>query len=70
TTGALAGPHAEEQLVLLERIVTNVDKLNDSLDELNDRLREINSLNQDVVLLREIWRNLERNIQFHLRSTG
>lgn len=58
----------ERQSLLLERIIKNVDLLNDALLELDRSVAEINSHNADVTIAAQMWANYGRNTAFNLQS--
>ena len=51
----MENPHEERQSLLLERIIKNVDLLNDALLELDRSVAEINAHNQDITIAAELW---------------
>ncbi|CAG8554806.1 10960_t:CDS:2 [Dentiscutata heterogama] len=65
-TKSVENPHEEQQKTLLNRIVSNVKKLNDVLEEMNGRIQEINEYNRDIVILSQFWTNYNRNATFNL----
>lgn len=56
----------ERQTLLLERIIKNVDLLNDALQELNRSVAEINNHNQEITIVAEMWNGYHRNVEFNL----
>ncbi|RIB28910.1 DASH complex subunit Dad4-domain-containing protein [Gigaspora rosea] len=65
-TKSVENPHEEQQKTLLNRIVSNVKKLNDVLEDMNSRIQEINEYNRDIVVLSQFWTNYNRNATFNL----
>lgn len=62
-------PNQEErQALLLERIIKNVDLLNDALQELNRSVASINNRNQDTTIVAEMWNGYRRNVDFNLQN--
>ncbi|CAD0013367.1 hypothetical protein D6D18_04484 [Aureobasidium pullulans] len=62
-------PHEHQQNVLLSRIITNVEKLNEAVMMLNKSLQEININNMDVELVAQMFKNYQSNVLFHLEAT-
>lgn len=58
----------ERQALLLERIIKNVDLLNDALQELNRSVASINNRNQDTTIVAEMWNGYRRNVEFNLHN--
>lgn len=54
--------------MLLERIIKNVDLLNEALQELNRSVAEINNQNQETTIVSEMWNGYRRNVEFNLRN--
>lgn len=54
--------------MLLERIIKNVDLLNDALQELNRSVAEINNHNQEITIVAEMWNGYHRNVEFNLQN--
>lgn len=46
--------------MLLERIIKNVDLLNDAMVELTRSMAEINEFNQRVTIVSELWEGVSR----------
>ncbi|KAI5199300.1 hypothetical protein E4T39_06360 [Aureobasidium subglaciale] len=61
-------PHEHQQNVLLSRIITNVEKLNEAVMMLNKSLQEININNMDVELVAQMFKNYQSNVLFHLEG--
>ncbi|PWN96098.1 DASH complex, subunit Dad4 [Tilletiopsis washingtonensis] len=64
----MENPHEERQSLLLERIIKNVDLLNDALLELDRSVAEINAHNQDITIAAELWEGYRRNVAFNLTN--
>ncbi|KAF1983697.1 hypothetical protein K402DRAFT_337902 [Aulographum hederae CBS 113979] len=62
-------PHEHQQSLLLSRIITNVEKLNESIMVLNKSLQEINIQNMNVELVAQMFKNYQSNVLFHLEAT-
>ncbi|KAI9861936.1 MAG: hypothetical protein M1813_005006 [Trichoglossum hirsutum] len=65
----MESPHEHQQNLLLSRIITNVEKLNEAVMMLNKNLQEINIHNVDVELVAQMFRNYQSNVLFHLEAT-
>ncbi|RUS31457.1 DASH complex subunit Dad4 [Jimgerdemannia flammicorona] len=65
----MENPHEEQQNALLNRIIVNVQKLNDVVTEMTDRLQEINEHNRDIALIAQMWGNYNRSVLVQLEST-
>ncbi|KAK6614813.1 dash complex subunit dad4 [Botrytis cinerea] len=65
----LENPHEHQQNLLLSRIITNVEKLNEAIMLLNKNLQEINNANTNVVLVADMFKNYQSNVLFHLEAT-
>ncbi|PKI85472.1 hypothetical protein MVES1_000120 [Malassezia vespertilionis] len=65
---AITNPYEERQTLLLERIIKNVDLLNEALLELNRSLSEINTHNQEITIVSEMWNGYHRNVDFNLQN--
>ncbi|EEB08851.1 DASH complex subunit Dad4 [Schizosaccharomyces japonicus yFS275] len=63
-------PMEEQQNAILERIINNLGKLNDSVITLNKKLQQVNMANMNVELASQMWANYARNAVFHLEETG
>ncbi|KAH6688006.1 DASH complex subunit Dad4 [Plectosphaerella plurivora] len=55
--------------LLLSRIITNVEKLNESIVVMNQSLQEINIQNMNVELVAQMFKNYQSNVLFHLEAT-
>ncbi|PWN52149.1 DASH complex, subunit Dad4 [Violaceomyces palustris] len=64
----MENPHEERQSLLLERIIKNVDLLNDALIELDRSVAEINEHNQAITIVGELWEGYRRNAAFNLQN--
>ncbi|KAI4722706.1 hypothetical protein E4T48_00993 [Aureobasidium sp. EXF-10727] len=64
----MESPHEHQQNVLLSRIITNVEKLNEAVMMLNKSLQEININNMDVELVAQMFKNYQSNVLFHLEG--
>lgn len=54
--------------MLLERIIKNVDLLNDAMVELTRSMSEINEFNQRVTIVSELWEGVSLEVQCSLRD--
>ncbi|THV90770.1 hypothetical protein D6D02_05969 [Aureobasidium pullulans] len=66
----MESPHEHQQNVLLSRIITNVEKLNEAVMMLNKSLQEININNMDVELVAQMFKNYQSNVLFHLEGSS
>ncbi|KAL7971146.1 DASH complex subunit Dad4 [Trichoderma sp. SZMC 28014] len=62
-------PHEHQQNLLLSRIITNVEKLNEAVVVMNKSLQEINVQNMNVELVAQMFKNYQSNVLFHLEAT-
>ncbi|KAK4043390.1 DASH complex, subunit Dad4, partial [Parachaetomium inaequale] len=62
-------PHEHQQNLLLSRIITNVEKLNESIVVMNKTLQEINIQNMNIELVAQMFKNYQSNVLFHLEAT-
>ncbi|PKK47896.1 hypothetical protein CI102_7836 [Trichoderma harzianum] len=62
-------PHEHQQNLLLSRIITNVEKLNEAIVVMNKSLQEINVQNMNVELVAQMFKNYQSNVLFHLEAT-
>ncbi|KAK1988027.1 DASH complex subunit Dad4 [Colletotrichum cereale] len=62
-------PHEHQQNLLLSRIITNVEKLNEAVVVMNKALQEINIQNMNVELVAQMFKNYQSNVLFHLEAT-
>ncbi|GAB7339451.1 hypothetical protein MBLNU457_6080t1 [Dothideomycetes sp. NU457] len=65
----MESPHEHQQTLLLSRIITNVEKLNEAVMVLNKSLQEINVQNMNVELVAQMFKNYQSNVLFHLEAT-
>ncbi|KAI9719707.1 MAG: Nuclear actin-protein involved in chromatin remodeling [Chrysothrix sp. TS-e1954] len=65
----MESPHEHQQNVLLSRIITNVEKLNEAIVVLNKTLQETNIQNMNVELVAQMFKNYQSNVLFHLEAT-
>ncbi|KAL2046672.1 hypothetical protein ABVK25_011644 [Lepraria finkii] len=65
----MESPHEYQQSLLLTRIITNVEKLNEAVMVLNKNLQEINIQNMNVELVAQMFKNYKSNVLFHLEAT-
>ncbi|KAJ9092175.1 hypothetical protein QFC20_007448 [Naganishia adeliensis] len=64
----MENPHEEKQVVLLERIIKNVEKCNESIAELNQCFGEIIQSNE-VSVTSALFQNYSRNVVYNLEAT-
>ncbi|VTT66223.1 unnamed protein product [Fusarium fujikuroi] len=62
-------PHEHQQNLLLSRIITNVEKLNEAIVVMNKSLQDINIQNMNVELVAQMFKNYQSNVLFHLEAT-
>lgn len=65
----MESPHEHQQSLLLSRIITNVEKLNEAIVVMNKSLQEINVQNMNVELVAQMFKNYQSNVLFHLEAT-
>ncbi|KAL1954513.1 hypothetical protein VTO42DRAFT_1073 [Malbranchea cinnamomea] len=65
----MESPHEQQQSILLSRIISNVEKLNEAIMVLNRSLQEVNVQNMDVELVAQMFKNYQSNVLFHLEAT-
>ncbi|KAL7950069.1 DASH complex subunit Dad4 domain-containing protein [Trichoderma barbatum] len=65
----MESPHEHQQNLLLSRIITNVEKLNEAIVVMNKSLQEINVQNMNVELVAQMFKNYQSNVLFHLEAT-
>ncbi|KAJ5633404.1 DASH complexsubunit Dad4 [Penicillium lividum] len=81
----MESPHEHQQSVLLSRIITNVEKLNEAVMAMNkglqvwthpllhgaiiDKSKEVNIQNMNVELVAQMFKNYQSNVLFHLEAT-
>ncbi|QBZ58868.1 hypothetical protein PoMZ_03826 [Pyricularia oryzae] len=64
----MESPHEHQQNLLLSRIITNVEKLNEAIVVMNKSLQEINIQNMNVELVAQMFKNYQSNVLFHLEG--
>ncbi|KAI5453059.1 hypothetical protein NCC49_006088 [Naganishia albida] len=64
----MENPHEEKQAMLLERIIKNVEKCNESIVELNQCFGEIIQSNE-VSVTSALFQNYSRNVVYNLEAT-
>ncbi|KAK3369066.1 DASH complex subunit Dad4, partial [Lasiosphaeria ovina] len=62
-------PHEHQQSLLLSRIITNVEKLNEAIVVMNKALQDINIQNMNIELVAQMFKNYQSNVLFHLEGT-
>ncbi|UZP42459.1 hypothetical protein NXS19_010275 [Fusarium pseudograminearum] len=65
----MESPHEHQQNLLLSRIITNVEKLNEAVMVMNKSLQDINIQNMNVELVAQMFKNYQSNVLFHLEAT-
>ncbi|KAK3318428.1 DASH complex subunit Dad4 [Apodospora peruviana] len=65
----LESPHEHQQNLLLSRIITNVEKLNEAIVVMNKTLQDINIQNMNIELVAQMFKNYQSNVLFHLEAT-
>ncbi|KAK2753310.1 DASH complex subunit dad4 [Onygenales sp. PD_40] len=65
----MESPHEHQQSLLLSRIITNVEKLNEAVMVLNKSLQDVNVQNLQVELVAQMFKNYQSNVLFHLEAT-
>ncbi|KAH8924506.1 hypothetical protein BT69DRAFT_1349376 [Atractiella rhizophila] len=63
-------PHEDQQVVILKRIQTNVDKLLSATVHLSEALATVNAYNEKTVEVAELWRSYGRGVSFNLGREG
>ncbi|KAJ9602831.1 DASH complex subunit dad4 [Cladophialophora chaetospira] len=66
----MESPHEQQQTLLLSRIITNIEKLNEAVMMMNRNLQEVNIQNMNVELVAQMFKNYQSNVLFHLEATG
>ncbi|KAK4193878.1 DASH complex subunit Dad4 [Podospora australis] len=66
----MESPHEHQQNLLLSRIVTNVEKLNEAIVIMNRNLQDINIQNMNIELVAQMFKNYQSNVLFHLEATN
>ncbi|KAF5647115.1 DASH complex subunit dad4 [Fusarium sp. NRRL 52700] len=64
----MESPHEHQQNLLLSRIITNVEKLNEAVVVMNKSLQDINIQNMNVELVAQMFKNYQSNVLFHLEE--
>ncbi|KIW64385.1 hypothetical protein PV04_09322 [Phialophora macrospora] len=67
--GIMESPHEQQQSLLLSRIITNIEKLNEAVVMMNRSLQEVNIQNMNVELVAQMFKNYQSNVLFHLEAT-
>ncbi|KEF51633.1 uncharacterized protein A1O9_12268, partial [Exophiala aquamarina CBS 119918] len=62
-------PHEQQQSLLLSRIITNIEKLNEAVAMMNKNLQEVNVQNMNVELVAQMFKNYQSNVLFHLEGS-
>ncbi|KAE8388667.1 DASH complex subunit Dad4 [Aspergillus alliaceus] len=65
----MESPHEHQQAVILSRIISNIEKLNESIMAMNKSLQEVNIQNMNVELVAQMFKNYQSNVLFHLEAT-
>ncbi|KAI0103139.1 DASH complex subunit Dad4 [Nemania sp. FL0031] len=65
----MESPHEHQQNLLLSRIITNVEKLNEAIVVMNKSLQQINVQNMNIELVAQMFKNYQSNVLFHLEAT-
>ncbi|KIW44105.1 uncharacterized protein PV06_05139 [Exophiala oligosperma] len=65
----MESPHEQQQSLLLSRIITNIEKLNEAVAMMNRNLQEVNVQNMNVELVAQMFKNYQSNVLFHLEAT-
>ncbi|KAF9055237.1 hypothetical protein BDZ89DRAFT_937639, partial [Hymenopellis radicata] len=65
----MENPHAEQQAVLLERILKNSSKCTETILELNRCLEQILEANASVKTAAELSNKYRKNVQYNLEAT-
>ncbi|KAK0751089.1 DASH complex subunit Dad4 [Schizothecium vesticola] len=65
----MESPHEHQQNLLLSRIITNVEKLNEAIVVMNRTLQDINVQNMNIELVAQMFKNYQSNVLFHLEAT-
>lgn len=65
----MESPHEQQQSLLLSRIITNIEKLNEAVMVMNKSLQEVNIQNMNVELVAQMFKNYQSNVLFHLEAT-
>ncbi|KIY03869.1 uncharacterized protein Z520_00560 [Fonsecaea multimorphosa CBS 102226] len=65
----MESPHEQQQSLLLSRIITNIEKLNEAVMMMNRNLQDVNVQNMNVELVAQMFKNYQSNVLFHLEAT-
>lgn len=65
----MESPHEHQQNLLLSRIVTNIERLNEAVIVMNRSLQAVNIQNMNVELVAQMFKNYQSNVLFHLEAT-
>ncbi|KAI1615093.1 putative DASH complex subunit Dad4 [Exophiala viscosa] len=65
----MESPHEQQQSLLLSRIITNIEKLNEAVAMMNKNLQDVNVQNMNVELVAQMFKNYQSNVLFHLEAT-
>ncbi|KAK0190968.1 DASH complex subunit Dad4 [Armillaria mellea] len=65
----MENPHAEQQAVLLERILKNSSKCTETISELNRCLEQILRANASVKIAADLTTKYRKNVQYNLEAT-
>ncbi|KAM0791515.1 hypothetical protein ACM66B_005966 [Microbotryomycetes sp. NB124-2] len=63
-------PYEQEQQKILGRIVTTLEKLNESILALNHAVAETNVYNSTSSEIVELWTTYTRNVKFNLQLSN
>ncbi|KAI1624011.1 DASH complex subunit Dad4 [Exophiala viscosa] len=66
---SIESPHEQQQSLLLSRIITNIEKLNEAVAMMNKNLQDVNVQNMNVELVAQMFKNYQSNVLFHLEAT-
>ncbi|AMD19742.1 HCL409Cp [Eremothecium sinecaudum] len=66
----MENPHEKVQINILARIISNVERLNQSVATLNQELQRINSRNKNIEIMGQMCENYGNAIEFNLDTTG
>lgn len=61
--------YEEEEVLILNRIIGNVEKMNESMLELNRAIQQINIYNSNIAEVVELWSTYSRNVRYNLEVT-
>ncbi|KAI5952094.1 DAD4 [Candida theae] len=66
----MENPHEQTHNMLLARIITNMENLNESVVEMKKLLGDANKNNLSTEVLARMWESYIRNAEYHLQATG